>query len=92
MKEIIANPYYAGIILFLTQFIYIYLRTVNIIHTAEKRMVASVVTGIGIGITWLVSTAIGISAVMDGDWLLITIFLLGGGLGTFLGIKRQLNR
>lgn len=89
MKEILANPYYSALVVLISQIIFIYLRTINVIYTAERKLVPAIVTGNGIGLAWLVSMSIGADSIMKGELIPITAFLIGGTLGTYLGIKKE---
>lgn len=75
------------IVVFFTQIIFIWLRTINISHIAHKRVVASIISGNGIAITWMISTTIGVSALLQGEPLPIIAHLIGGSIGTFIGLK-----
>ncbi len=90
--EILENQYLSAGVILVTQFIFIYLRTLNVIYTAEKRILAAIVTGNGIGLAWLISISIGANAIMKGEPLPILAFLIGGSVGTYLGIKKELNK
>jgi hypothetical protein len=43
-------------------------------------------TGVGIGVSWLVSVTIGMNALMDFQPLPIIGHLLGGAIGTYIGL------
>ena len=83
------NQYLSAVVILITQFVFIYLRTLNVIYTAEKRLIAAILTGNGIGLAWLISISIGANAVMRGELLPILAFLIGGSAGTYLGIKKE---
>ena len=89
MTEILQNEYYSTLIILISQIIFIYLRTLNVIYTADKRMLAAILTGNGIGISWLISMSISINSVMEGQLLPILAFLVGGTLGTYFAIKKE---
>ena len=89
MQEILNNPNLSAIVVLFSQIIFIYLRTVNVIYTAERRMVAAILSGNGIALSWLVSMSIGANSVMNGEVLPIVAFMVGGTLGTYWGIKKE---
>ena len=89
MEEILANPYYSAIVVLFSQVIFIYLRTINVIYTAERRLLPAILSGNGIGLAWLVSMSIGADSIMKGEPIPIIAFLLGGTLGTYFGIKKE---
>lgn len=92
MDEILANPYYSSLIVLISQITFIYLRTINVIYTAELKVRPAIISGAGIGIAWLVSMAIGADSIMKGQILPIFTFLVGGALGTYWGIRKEIKR
>ena len=92
MEEILGNPYLSAIVVLFSQIIFIYLRTLNVIYTAERKMIPSIITGNGIGLAWLVSMSIGADSIMQGEIIPIIAFLIGGTLGTYWGIKKESKR
>lgn len=89
METIANNPWLAAIVVFITQIIFIYFRTLNVMYTAEKKILASIVTGNIIGISWLIAIAIGANAVLNLQWQPVTAHLLGGTLGAYWGFKTR---
>jgi len=87
--EILENQYYSALVILASQIIFIYLRTLNVIYTSERRMLATIITGNGIGITWLVSMTFGMNSITEGQPLPILAFIIGGSVGTYLGIKKE---
>lgn len=87
-KEILANPWYAATIVFITQIIFLYLRTLNVLYTSERHVWGTVLTGNGVSISWLISMSIGLNSMLTGDWQPIVAFLIGGTIGTYWGIKK----
>lgn len=83
IKELISSPWMAALVVLITQIVFIYFRTLNVIFTAEKKVLASILTGGAIGVAWLVAIAIGANAVIEMQWQPIVAHLIGGGLGTF---------
>ena len=89
IKELLTNPWYAAIIVCLTQILNLYLRTVNIIYTTKGVMFGAIWSNNGVAITWLLSMTIGLNSILTGQWQPILAFLLGGSLGTYWGIKKE---
>ena len=92
MKEIIANPYLSSFVVLISQIVFIYLRTINVIYTSERRMIPAIISGNGIGLAWLVSISIGGNSIMHGELLPILAYLVGGTLGTYWGIKKETSK
>lgn len=82
-----SSPWMSGIIIFVTQILFLYFRTLNVMYTAEHKVWPSILTGQGIGLTWLLSVSIGANAIMNGEIAPVICYLIGGGLGTYLGFK-----
>jgi hypothetical protein len=92
MKDILANPYYSALVILISQIIFIYLRTINVIYTSERRLWPTIISGNGIGLAWLVSMSIGANSIMHGEPLPIAAFLVGGTVGSYLGIKKETKK
>jgi hypothetical protein len=92
VNEILANPYLSSLVVLVTQIIFIYLRTINVIYTTQRRMIPAILSGNGIGLAWLVSLSIGGNSIMHGEILPIFSFLIGGTLGTYWGIKKEISK
>ena len=88
-KEFLSNPWYAAIVVFITQILMMYLRTINIIYTTKGNIFGAIWSNNGVAITWLLSMTIGMNSMLEGQWQPITAFLLGGSAGTYWGIKIQ---
>ncbi len=65
-----------SIIVLLSQMLFLYFRTLNIKAVTDKNITKAILTGWGIGITWMVSTAIGVSAVLNFEFMPIICHLL----------------
>lgn len=89
IDTILGNPWLAALVILVSQIGFIYFRTLNVIYTAEMRIIPAILTGNAVGICWLISMSIGLNSVMTGDVLPVMAFLLGGTLGTYWGIKQE---
>lgn len=89
MKEIMNNPLWSSLIVFASQIVFIYLRTINMIYTADRRIWPSIFTGMGVGLLTLISFSIGVKSVLSGEVIPIAVFLVGGAVGAYLGIKQN---
>ena len=92
IKEILDNPYWASIIVFISQLVFIYFRTLNVIYTAERKIWPAILTGNAVGLSILLSFSIGTKSVLNGQPIPIILFLLGGSIGTYWGIKQNEKR
>ena len=84
---ILADSVLAGFVIFISQLIFIGLRTINVMYTSDRNIKASIITGFGISMAWLISISLGINSVLTGDWFPILMFVIGGGIGTYIGFK-----
>lgn len=89
MEQLISNPWWAGLIVLLTQIVFLYFRTLNVMYVADRKVLASIITGNAIGIAWLISIAIGANAIMNLQWQPILGHIIGGTIGTLWGFKTK---
>ena len=89
MEEL--NIWLQAFIILLTQFIFIYYRTVNVNANIEKDRWKLFWTGSIVHITWLISTAIGVNAIIKGNYLLVIFSLVGGLIGADFGLHERLK-
>lgn len=89
-NELVQNHWFAALIVLVTQIAFLYLRTINVIYTTEKRLWPTIFSNIGVSVSWLLSVSISMSSFMSGSWQPILAFLIGGIIGTYLGIKKEL--
>lgn len=92
MEQIVNNPWLAALVVLVTQIVFLYCRTLNVIYTAEKKILPSIITGNLIGIAWLIAIAIGANAIMTLQWQPVLAHLVGGTLGTYWGFKTKKNK
>jgi hypothetical protein len=89
LVDIIDDPVAGSVCIFVNQLVFVYLRTLNVIYTTKKRMLGSILTGNGLALSWLISISIGTRSIMNGEILPIISFLIGGTIGTYLGIREN---
>lgn len=75
------NVYVQSIIVFVTQFALMYLRVLNVNANISKDRLKLMWTGILLHIAFLISTSISISAVLNGNILLITVSIISSVIG-----------
>lgn len=69
------------VIISLTQLAFGFFRTLNVSYTATRNINKTLLTSLGIKITWLIGTYYGVKAVMDTDYLNIAVYLISGLIG-----------
>jgi len=83
MIEFINNPWYVALLVMITQFIFLYLRTLNVIYVAEKLVIPALITGTLISACWLITVTFSMNAMINLHWQPIAGYLIGGLLGTW---------
>lgn len=85
-----------SIIVFTTQLVFIWARTVNVRQVADGNTAGVLISGGVVHITWLVGIAIGSNSVYKilNDFAMIHLWivlssLIGGIIGSWLGMKRK---
>lgn len=89
VETILNNPYLSSLVVLIAQVIFIYLKTINVIYISERRLLPAILSGNGIGLSWLISMSVGVNSILNGELLPILTFLIGGSIGTYLGIKNS---
>jgi len=79
------------VILFISQLVFSFSRTLNVRYTAKENVLKSITTSVFIKITWLISSSLGVKGVLDGDYLLIFVYIVSGILGDYLSFKIKIN-
>ena len=87
MNDFINNPWWAALVVLVTQSVFLYARTLNVMYVAEKKLLPSLVTGLIVSIAWLVSIAIGVNAVMSMQWQPVMGYLLGSSVGVVIAFR-----
>lgn len=77
------------IILIVSQLVFSYARTVNVIHNSKGLMIPSLISGTIVKITWLISTTLGVNALITNNYLSIILYLLAGMFGDYLALKSR---
>lgn len=89
MEQYIINPWTTALVVLITQIAFIYLRTINVVHISKGKRTAAIISGMGIGVFWLVTMSLGANAVMKLQWQPIAAHLIGGALGTYWGFENK---
>lgn len=77
-----------GLILFLLQVTFLCLRVINIKQIKTKEAIKASLTSTLIAIVGLAGTYLGIiDGLMQGNYWVILGYILGAGVGTFIGMK-----
>jgi len=87
MFEYITNPWWSALIVLITQFLFLYLRTKNVLYITKNQIFLAVTTGALIGLMWLTSVTFSIDAIAKMDWQPIAAYFIGGMIGTYYAMK-----
>lgn len=82
-------PWQLAIIVFISQTLFLWFRTLNVVYTSRIQVVPAVLSGLGIGVFWLVAMTIGVDSVLKMSPLPIIAHLSGGALGTVIGLWKE---
>ena len=72
---------------FVSQLMMIFFRLLNVRMVANHKVAISVMLTGAIQSTWLVASALGIKGFLDGNYLVIGVYILGGMVGSYLSFK-----
>lgn len=75
------------VVVFVSQILFIFFRTINVIYTSERNYWVSAGTSVAIHLCWLLSITIGVKSIMSFDGWVILASAIGGASGTCLGIR-----
>ena len=84
------------IILYKTDLIYITVSILQVLQSIlkvfdvkwsyEKKTLKLVLLNFVISLVWIVATAVGVSAIINGDYLMMLVYVLSGGFGKYLAM------
>lgn len=77
--------------LFFSQLIFSFARTLNVRYTSKDMVTMSIITSTAIKLSWLVSSAIGIKAVIDVDFLTMFVYVFSGLIGDYVSFKVKIK-
>ncbi len=84
--------YTQGIIIFVSNLLFIYFRTRNVMYNATRDRFGVFHSGIAVHITWLCSTSLGVNAMLHGNYILVVLSLAGGLLGADWAITNKFTK
>lgn len=84
--------YLQAIAVFLSNFGFLYFRTLNVYHNGKLNRLGVFWTGAVVHILWLLAISIGVSAVIEGNYLLILFSAAGGLLGADRALLNKIKK
>ncbi|MCK5111080.1 MAG: hypothetical protein KAQ94_06120 [Arcobacteraceae bacterium] len=76
-----------GLTIAIFQILLVFFKHLNIRIIVKEKISISMFLTFMIQLSWLVSSSLGISAFLDSDYILVTVYLLSGVIGTYLNFK-----
>lgn len=77
-----------ALIVFISEIVFLYLKTINIKAIADGNTQKAILSNSGTSIAWLIGVTISVNSILNGNWLPILAFLLGGIIGTYLAMEK----
>lgn len=85
------------IAVFISQILFLFLRTLNVKAISEGKTAKVIVTGLGVGCFWLIATSVGVYSIHEifedytkiQNWIAVAAHLSGGALGSFMAMKNS---
>ena len=66
------------------QFLLVLLKHLNVRMIVHHNVIKSMLLTLGIQISWLVSTAIGVNAFLNQNWWIVAVYLISGVAGNYV--------
>ncbi len=80
-----------ALIIFIAQMVMVFFKHIAIRAIAQGRVLLTSLYTALIQASWLVSSALGINALLAGDWISVIAYITGGVLGSVLQFKFQVK-
>ena len=77
-----------AVVVFALNFAQIYLRTAQVYHVTERKVLASLITGLLICATWLISTWLGLKGIEQSSWLVVGSLVSSNGAAAAYAVWR----
>mgnify|MGYP003649381714 CR=1 FL=1 len=79
------------IVLIVSQLTFSFCRTLNVRYTSRDMILPSLITSTLIKTTWIVSTYLGINAMINKDFCTIILYIMFGVIGDYLSFKIKIK-
>ena len=83
------SPLGQSAVVLVSQIAFIYLRTVNVQAIARNQTTEAIISGWAVGVTGLLSLAIGVNSILEASYIPVLFYLVGGGIGTFIAMRKD---
>lgn len=78
-------------ILIISQLSFSFFRTLNVRYTSKDKVFMSILTGLIVKSSWLISSYIGINAIINKEYFTALLYILSGILGDYLSFKIKIK-
>lgn len=85
------NIYIQCLIVFISQLIFVFFRTINVNANVLKDRFTLFWSGVIVHISWIVSLSLGVNAMLKGNYILILFSVIGGAIGADYGLNKNYN-
>jgi len=75
------------LVVIISQFLFIFFKQLNIRMVAERRIIITVILTTLIQSLWLISSYIGLKAMLDSNYTLALVYVLAGSAGNAMSFK-----
>jgi|TARA_R110001592_G_scaffold225550_1_gene481519 hypothetical protein len=79
------------IVLIISQLTFSFCRTLNVRYTSRDMILPSLITSTLIKTTWIVSTYLGINAMINKDFITIVVYIIFALIGDYLSFKIKIK-
>lgn len=87
VQQLLSHPIIASLLVLITQVLFLYFRTINVIYASKGNMKGAVLSELAVSICRLLSISIGVNSVLTGDFITAVFYLLGAVIGTWWAMK-----
>lgn len=75
------------ILIFIMSYAFVYFRTLNMKAIVSDRVIAATVWQVCISVIWLFSMYLGISSLINEEWIVFIPYALGGAIGNIAAMR-----
>ncbi len=83
------NIYIQCFIVFISQLIFVFFRTINVNANVDKHRFTLFWSGVIVHISWIISLSLGVNAILKGNYILILFSVIGGAIGADYGLNKN---
>ena len=73
--------------IFISQLLLVFFKHITVRAIAQNKVIKSMIYTMFIQLSWLVSSALGINALLNYDWINVIAYVVGGMVGTVISFR-----